>query len=96
MGGYAALDEHLDEPANEVIAAIGALKPPSSGEALDDLSVLMIDPGEHTLDWLLIQAQHHPRRQRARRLMPGATVVRSALESRWWPKSVGCQPHASR
>jgi len=55
MGGYAALDDHL-EALNDVIAKTpGALKPLASGEALDDLSVLMIDPGEHTLDWLLIQ-----------------------------------------
>src|SRR5688572_16915489 len=55
MGGYAALGDHLDE-LNEVIGkTAGALKPLSSSEALDDLSVLMIDPGEHTLDWLLIQ-----------------------------------------
>jgi plasmid segregation protein ParM len=55
MGGYAALDDHLDE-LNQVIANTnGALKPIASGEQLDDLAVLMIDPGEHTLDWLLIQ-----------------------------------------
>jgi plasmid segregation protein ParM len=55
MGGYAALDDHL-EPLNDVIAKTpGALKPLPSGEVLDDLSVLMVDPGEHTLDWLLIQ-----------------------------------------
>jgi plasmid segregation protein ParM len=55
MGGYAALDDHLDE-LNAVIAKTGgALAPLGSGEELDDLSVLMVDPGEHTLDWLLIQ-----------------------------------------
>ncbi|MET0351203.1 MAG: hypothetical protein ABW067_15535 [Rhizobacter sp.] len=55
MGGYAAIDEHFDE-LNAVIAQTGgALEPLPSGEALDDLAVLMVDPGEHTLDWLLIQ-----------------------------------------
>lgn len=55
MGGYAALDDHLEE-LNEVIAkTAGGLKPLASGDDLDDLSVLMVDPGEHTLDWLLIQ-----------------------------------------
>ena len=55
MGGYAALDDHLEE-LNRVIASTGgALKPLGSGEELDDLAVLMVDPGEHTLDWLLIQ-----------------------------------------
>ena len=55
MGGYAAIDEHLSE-LNAVIAKTrGGLQPLSSGDELDDLSVLMVDPGEHTLDWLLIQ-----------------------------------------
>jgi plasmid segregation protein ParM len=55
MGGYAALEEHLDE-LNEVIRQTkGALQPLQSADELDALSVLMIDPGEHTLDWLLIQ-----------------------------------------
>ncbi|HMO44511.1 MAG TPA: hypothetical protein PKB14_00605 [Rubrivivax sp.] len=55
MGGYAALDDHLDE-LNAVIAATpGALEALPDGEALDELAVLMVDPGEHTLDWLLIQ-----------------------------------------
>jgi plasmid segregation protein ParM len=55
MGGYAALDDHL-EALNQVISSTpGALQPLASGDALDDLSVLIVDPGEHTLDWLLIQ-----------------------------------------
>ena len=55
MGGYAALDDHLKELNSLISNTAGALQPLASGEALDDLSVLMIDPGEHTLDWLLIQ-----------------------------------------
>ena len=55
MGGYAALDEHMGA-LNAVISRTGgALGPLPDGEALDDLCVLMIDPGEHTLDWLMIQ-----------------------------------------
>lgn len=55
IGGYAAIDDHLSE-LNEVISkTAGALEPLASGESLDELAVLMIDPGEHTLDWLLIQ-----------------------------------------
>ncbi|WKB55569.1 hypothetical protein [Eleftheria terrae] len=55
MGGYAALEEHLDE-LNQVIKATGgALQPLASIDEMDELSVLMVDPGEHTLDWLLIQ-----------------------------------------
>lgn len=56
MGGYAALDEHLDA-LNQTIGSTpnGALQPLASSDELDDLAVLMVDPGEHTLDWLLIQ-----------------------------------------
>lgn len=55
MGGYAALNDYL-ETVNLVIQRVsGALKPLLNDEALDELTVLMVDPGEHTLDWLLIQ-----------------------------------------
>jgi plasmid segregation protein ParM len=55
VGGYAAIDEHLEQ-LNAVIASTGgALTPLASGDALEDLAVLMVDPGEHTLDWLLVQ-----------------------------------------
>jgi len=82
MGGYAALDEHLDA-LNDVIAKTpGALKPLASGEALDDLSVLMIDPGEHTLDWLLIQqGSINPRASGAASDAGRHRVVRSVLDS---------------
>ena len=82
MGGYAALDDHL-EALNDVIAKTpGALKPLASGEALDDLSVLMIDPGEHTLDWLLIQqGSINPRSSGAASDAGRHRVVRSVLES---------------
>jgi plasmid segregation protein ParM len=55
MGGYAALEEHLDELNEEIRATGGALQPLQSADELDELSVLMVDPGEHTLDWMLIQ-----------------------------------------
>ncbi|ARN22889.1 hypothetical protein [Piscinibacter gummiphilus] len=55
MGGYAAIDEHFDELNAVITKTGGALDPLPSGDALDDLAVLMVDPGEHTLDWLLIQ-----------------------------------------
>jgi len=82
MGGYAALDDHL-EALNDVIAKTpGALKPLASGEALDDLSVLMIDSGEHTLDWLLIQqGSINPRSSGAASDAGRHRVVRSVLES---------------
>lgn len=82
MGGYAALDDHL-EALNALIAATpGALRPLVSGEALDDLSVLMVDPGEHTLDWLLIQqGSINPRASGAASDAGRHRVVRSVLES---------------
>jgi plasmid segregation protein ParM len=55
MGGYAALGEHLEELNRVITSTAGALPALPDAEALDDLAVLMIDPGEHTLDWLLIQ-----------------------------------------
>ena len=55
MGGYAALEDHLDELNREIAATDGALQPLASIDDLDQLAVLMVDPGEHTLDWLLIQ-----------------------------------------
>jgi len=82
MGGYAALDDHL-ESLNDVIGKTpGALKPLASGEAHDDLSVLMIDPGEHTLDWLLIQqGSINPHASGAASDAGRHRVVRSVLES---------------
>jgi len=82
MGGYAALDDHLDA-LNDVIAkTLGALKPLPGGEALDDLSVLMVDPGEHTLDWLLIQqGSINPRSSGAASDAGRHRVLRSVLES---------------
>jgi plasmid segregation protein ParM len=82
MGGYAALDDHLEE-LNRVIAGTkGALKPLGSGEELDDLAVLMVDPGEHTLDWLLIQqGTINPRASGAASDAGRHRVVRAVLES---------------
>jgi plasmid segregation protein ParM len=82
MGGYAALDNYLDE-LNQVIRNTGgALKPLASGDALDDLSVLMIDPGEHTLDWLFIQqGSINPRASGAASDAGRHRVVRSVLDS---------------
>jgi plasmid segregation protein ParM len=82
MGGYAALDDHLAE-LNQVISNTnGALQPLQSGEELDDLSVLMIDPGEHTLDWLLIQqGSINPRASGAASDAGRHRVVRSVLDS---------------
>lgn len=82
MGGYAALDDHLEELNRVISATHGALKPLASGEALDDLAVLMVDPGEHTLDWLLIQqGTINPRASGAASDAGRHRVVRAVLES---------------
>lgn len=82
MGGYAALDEHLDALNALIARTPGALKPLPSGEALDDLAVLMVDPGEHTLDWLLIQqGSINPRASGAASDAGRHRVVRSVLDS---------------
>jgi plasmid segregation protein ParM len=82
MGGYAAIDDHLDELNAVIIKTGGALEPLESGEVLDDLSVLMVDPGEHTLDWLLIQqGSINPRASGAASDAGRHRVVRAVQES---------------
>ena len=82
MGGYAGLDSHLEELNQVISKTAGALEPLPSGEALDDLAVLMIDPGEHTLDWLLIQqGAINPRASGAASDAGRHRVVRAVLES---------------
>lgn len=82
MGGYAALDDHLGELNAVISATHGALQPLPSGDALDELSVLMVDPGEHTLDWLLIQhGTINPRASGAASDAGRHRVVRAVQES---------------
>ncbi len=82
MGGYAALDDYLSELNATITKTGGALKPLPDGEALDDLAVLMVDPGEHTLDWLLIQqGTINPRASGAASDAGRHRVVRSVQES---------------
>jgi len=82
MGGYAALGDHLDELNAVITKTAGALEPLPNAEALDDLSVLMIDPGEHTLDWLLIQqGTINPRASGAASDAGRHRVLRSVQES---------------
>lgn len=82
MGGYAALDEHLGEVNQVITATNGALQPLPDGEAIDDLAVLMVDPGEHTLDWLLIQqGTINPRASGAASDAGRHRVVRTVQES---------------
>lgn len=82
MGGYAAVDDYLDDLNGVISRTNGALQSLPSGEALDDLAVLMIDPGEHTLDWLLIQeGTINPRASGAASDAGRHRVVRAVLES---------------
>lgn len=82
MGGYAALDDHLEELNTVIDSTPGALDRLPSGEALDELAVLMVDPGEHTLDWLLIQqGSINPRASSAASDAGRHRVVRAVMES---------------
>ena len=82
MGGYAALGDHVDELNDVITKTGGALEPLANAEALDDLSVLMVDPGEHTLDWLLIQqGTINPRASGAASDAGRHRVLRSVQES---------------
>ena len=82
MGGYAALGEHLDELNRVITATGGALPPLPNAESLDDLAVLMVDPGEHTLDWLMIQqGTINPRASGAASDAGRHRVVRQVQES---------------
>lgn len=82
MGGYAAIGEELDELNAVITRTGGALEPLQSADDLDDLSVLMVDPGEHTLDWLLIQqGSINPRASGAASDAGRHRVVRAVQES---------------
>jgi plasmid segregation protein ParM len=52
MGGYLELHQHLDK-LNALIAHFNPNAPQL--EDLSEQTVLMVDPGEYTLDWLLLQ-----------------------------------------
>lgn len=52
MGGYIELSSHIDELNEKIVSMKGPLRPVQD---LDKLTVLMVDPGEYTLDWLLLQ-----------------------------------------
>ncbi|MDP9043657.1 MAG: hypothetical protein M3O01_02510 [Pseudomonadota bacterium] len=82
MGGYAALDDYLSELNATIVQTGGALTPLPDGDALDELAVLMVDPGEHTLDWLLIQqGTINPRASGAASDAGRHRVVRSVQDS---------------
>jgi plasmid segregation protein ParM len=82
MGGYAAIEDHLEELNKVIRDTNGAQKPLGSIDELDELSVLMVDPGEHTLDWLLIQqGSINPRASGAASDAGRHRVVRAVQES---------------
>jgi plasmid segregation protein ParM len=82
MGGYAALEDHFGELNQAIRDTGGALGPLQSVDELDDLSVLMVDPGEHTLDWLLIQqGSINPRASGAASDAGRHRVIRAVQES---------------
>lgn len=55
LGGYLELGSHLEALNATIGVTKGALQPLASVDALAELTVLNVDPGEHTLDWLLIR-----------------------------------------
>lgn len=62
VGGYLEMLQQVDA-VNEAIARTGgALEPVANADELLGLTVLIVDPGEHTLDWLLVQnGDTHPK-----------------------------------
>jgi plasmid segregation protein ParM len=82
MGGYAAIEEHFSELNDAIRDTGGALQPLKSVDELDDLTVLMVDPGEHTLDWLLLQqGSINPRASGAASDAGRHRVIRAVQES---------------
>ncbi len=82
MGGYAAIGDHLQELNAVITQTGGALEPLTDADELDELAVLMVDPGEHTLDWLLIQqGSINPRASGAASDAGRHRVVRAVQES---------------
>jgi len=52
MGGYIELGGHIDKLNEKIAEMKGSMQPI---EDLNAVTVLMVDPGEYTLDWLLLQ-----------------------------------------
>lgn len=55
LGGYMELANNIDGLNEVIVKTSGAQKAIEKDEDLLGLTVLMVDPGEHTLDWLLIR-----------------------------------------
>jgi plasmid segregation protein ParM len=55
LGGYVEMFNHMDELNRVIVESKGALAPVKSADDILNLTTLVVDPGEHTLDWLLIQ-----------------------------------------
>jgi plasmid segregation protein ParM len=82
MGGFIELGTHMEGLNDAILRSNGALQPLDSTEQLHDLSILMVDPGEHTLDWLLIQeGLPHTKASGAASDAGRHRVVRAVLEA---------------
>ncbi|TXI24181.1 MAG: hypothetical protein E6Q67_02900 [Roseateles sp.] len=55
LGGYIELGNHVDDLNRAIESTAGALEPLERDEDLATLTTLVVDPGEHTTDWLLIR-----------------------------------------
>lgn len=56
QGGYIEMFNHLDQINAMLVQGNYSLPPVKEVADLMALSILVVDPGEHTLDWLLMQA----------------------------------------
>jgi plasmid segregation protein ParM len=55
LGGYIELGNHIDDLNKAISSTEGALEPLEQDADLASLTTLVVDPGEHTTDWLLIR-----------------------------------------
>lgn len=55
LGGYLEMFNQIDVVNEAIKATGGALKPVKDVDELVELTTLIVDPGEHTLDWLMVQ-----------------------------------------
>lgn len=55
LGGYLEMFNQIEVVNEAIKATAGALKPVKDVDDLVELTTLIVDPGEHTLDWLMVQ-----------------------------------------
>lgn len=82
VGGYLEMLQQLTVVNEAVKASQSDLQPFSDADELISMNVLVVDPGEHTLDWLLVQnGDTHPKASGAASDGGRHRVVRSVFAS---------------